>query len=314
MNTEDGSIRQSRPRRRSRARRSSSSRALIAAAAAIASAHGHAQQSPIVVTSDQPENDFPAASPSPSPSARPPHRRKSASSTRSPPMARERRPSPAVTASAPCTCTFDLTSGQASSSSPARTSPTTGTSPTTAGDRPHDARQALRPRRHPLHVQDAPSARTSPSTTTPVHNPTPSPCSMRRRRRCRRRRARTTQVTFPVKVFLYETADEMQPAIAPGAWAAVSHPGRGGLLRYRDGVRRHRHARHHAPRVAHIVTGQATKGPYGIASWLNEGISVASQAAAGGTRTRPSRDPRGQRALVPELSSSASVAVPRRSP
>ena len=29
--------------------------------------------------------------------------------------------------------------------------------------------------------------------------------------------------------------------------------------------------------VAHIVTGVATKGPFGIASWLNEGISVFSQ-------------------------------------
>jgi hypothetical protein len=87
-----------------------------------------------------------------------------------------------------------------------------------------------------------------------------------------------TQVTFPVKVFLYTTADEMQPAIAPDG------PGRGvqvlGEVVYSDtamvsadvdtlDIVRHE--------VAHIVTGFATKGPFGIAPWLNEGISVYSQ-------------------------------------
>ncbi len=87
-----------------------------------------------------------------------------------------------------------------------------------------------------------------------------------------------TQVTFPVKVYLYTTAQEMQPAIAPG------QQGRGvtvlGEVVYSDtamvssdvatlDVVRHE--------VAHIVTGQATKGPFGIAGWLNEGISVYSQ-------------------------------------
>lgn len=86
------------------------------------------------------------------------------------------------------------------------------------------------------------------------------------------------QVTFPVKVFLYRTADEMQPAIAPGG------PGRGVLIRgevvYSDtamvsaDVAALDIVRHE---VAHIVTGQATKGPFGIAGWLNEGISVFSQ-------------------------------------
>ncbi len=87
-----------------------------------------------------------------------------------------------------------------------------------------------------------------------------------------------TQVTFPVKVFLYTTADEMQPAIAPGG------QGRGvqvlGEVVYSDtamvsadvetlDITRHE--------VAHIVTGQATKGPFGLPAWLNEGISVFSQ-------------------------------------
>jgi hypothetical protein len=88
-----------------------------------------------------------------------------------------------------------------------------------------------------------------------------------------------TQVTFPVKVFLYQTADEMQPAIAP-----VTRPGSGvqilGEVVYSDtamvsadvvplDITRHE--------VAHIVTEQATKGPFGIASWMNEGISVYAQ-------------------------------------
>ena len=88
-----------------------------------------------------------------------------------------------------------------------------------------------------------------------------------------------TQVTFPVKVFLYTTADEMQPAIAPGG------PGRGvqvlGEVVYSDtamvsadvatlDITRHE--------VAHIVTAQATKGPFEVPGWLNEGISVYSQS------------------------------------
>jgi hypothetical protein len=87
-----------------------------------------------------------------------------------------------------------------------------------------------------------------------------------------------TQVTFPVKVYLYTTADEMQPAIAPGG------TGRGvqvlGEVVYSDtamvsaDVATLDIARHE---VAHIVTKQATKGPFDIAGWLNEGISVYSQ-------------------------------------
>src|SRR5438874_3412400 len=86
------------------------------------------------------------------------------------------------------------------------------------------------------------------------------------------------QVTFPVKVFMYRTAGEMQPAIAVGGRS----PGVQilGEVVYSDtamvsvdnaplDVTRHE--------VAHIVTGVATKGPFGIASWLNEGISVFSQ-------------------------------------
>lgn len=88
-----------------------------------------------------------------------------------------------------------------------------------------------------------------------------------------------TQVTFPVKVFLYTTAEEMQPSIAAGG------EGRGvtvlGEVVYSDtamvsadvatlDITRHE--------VAHIVTRQATKGPYGVPAWFNEGISVFSQS------------------------------------
>ena len=86
-------------------------------------------------------------------------------------------------------------------------------------------------------------------------------------------------VAFPVKVYLYTTADEMQPAIAPGG------SGRGvqilGEVVYSDtamvssDVSTLDIVRHE---VAHIVTREATKGPFGIAPWMNEGISVYSQS------------------------------------
>jgi hypothetical protein len=117
------------------------------------------------------------------------------------------------------------------------------------------------------------------------------------------------EVTFPVKVYLYATAEEMQPAIAPGG------PGRGvqvlGEVVFSDtamvsedvatlDITRHE--------VAHIVTGVATKGPFGIAGWLNEGISVFSQ-----TRPLAGHDSALQQAInadrvlsMKELNSSAS--------
>jgi hypothetical protein len=88
-----------------------------------------------------------------------------------------------------------------------------------------------------------------------------------------------TQVMFPVKVFLYETAEEMQPSIAPRG------VGRGlvvlGEVVYSDtamvsadvatlDITRHE--------IAHIVTGAATEGPFDIPRWLNEGISVYAQS------------------------------------
>jgi hypothetical protein len=85
-------------------------------------------------------------------------------------------------------------------------------------------------------------------------------------------------VDFPVKVFLYETAQEMQPAIAGGGGDGVLVLGE---VTYSDtamvsasnaplDITRHE--------IAHIVTGQAVAGPFGIPRWLNEGISVYAQS------------------------------------
>jgi hypothetical protein len=85
------------------------------------------------------------------------------------------------------------------------------------------------------------------------------------------------QVTFPVKVFVYETADQMQPAIAPGGGRGVQILGE---VVYSDtamvsaDVATLDIARHE---VAHIVTREATRGPYGVPDWMNEGISVYAQ-------------------------------------
>jgi peptidase MA superfamily protein len=86
-----------------------------------------------------------------------------------------------------------------------------------------------------------------------------------------------TQVTFPVKVFLYETADEMQPAIAPAAGRGVQILGE---VVYSDtamvsaDVQTLDITRHE---LAHIVTRAASKGPFGVPDWMNEGISVYAQ-------------------------------------
>jgi hypothetical protein len=86
-----------------------------------------------------------------------------------------------------------------------------------------------------------------------------------------------TQIDFPVKVFLYSTADEMQPAIAPTGGRGVQILGE---VVYSDtamvsaDVQTLDITRHE---IAHIVTREATKGPFGVAGWMNEGISVYAQ-------------------------------------
>jgi hypothetical protein len=87
------------------------------------------------------------------------------------------------------------------------------------------------------------------------------------------------QVTFPVKVFLYETASDMAEAIVPtGSGPGVQTLGE---VYYSDtamvsadvatlDITRHE--------IAHIVTREATEGPFGVPDWMNEGISVFSQS------------------------------------
>lgn len=86
-------------------------------------------------------------------------------------------------------------------------------------------------------------------------------------------------VPFPVKIFLYETAAEMQPAIVSGGGQGVTVLGE---VLYSDtamvsadtatlDITRHE--------IAHIVTREATRGPFDIPGWLNEGISVFVQNA-----------------------------------
>lgn len=86
-----------------------------------------------------------------------------------------------------------------------------------------------------------------------------------------------TVVSFPVKVFLYRSAAEMQPAIASSSGGGVRVLGE---VAYSDtamvsadtetlDITRHE--------VAHIVTREAVKGPFSMPLWLNEGISVFAQ-------------------------------------
>jgi hypothetical protein len=88
-----------------------------------------------------------------------------------------------------------------------------------------------------------------------------------------------TEVAFPVKVFLYETADEMQPAIAPAGGRGVQILGE---VVYSDtamvaaDVQALDITRHE---LAHIVTRAATRGPFGVPGWMNEGIAVHAQNA-----------------------------------
>ena len=119
--------------------------------------------------------------------------------------------------------------------------------------------------------------------------------------------AEGTSIDFPVKVFLYRTANEMQPAIVPGGGRGVQILGE---VVYSDtamvsadvdtlDITRHE--------IAHIVTRQATDGPFGVPGWLNEGISVyAQQDPLSGHQAALDAAIRNDRVLtMPELQSSA---------
>jgi len=91
-----------------------------------------------------------------------------------------------------------------------------------------------------------------------------------------------TKVAFPVKVFLYDSAGDMQPA----ALSYVDSPEAGvvtlGEVFFSDTAvvasdwRPHDVLRHE---LAHIVTRQAVKGPFGnLPAWLSEGTAGYAQA------------------------------------
>ena len=86
-----------------------------------------------------------------------------------------------------------------------------------------------------------------------------------------------TQVDFPVKIWYYASAQEMQPAIITDAVEGVITLGE---VVYSDAAMVSADAaplditRHE---IAHIVIREATRGPYSIPDWLNEGTAVYAQ-------------------------------------
>jgi hypothetical protein len=119
------------------------------------------------------------------------------------------------------------------------------------------------------------------------------------------------QVDFPVKVFLYENAVEMQPAIAPSGGPAgqilgeVVYSDTAMVSADVDVVDITRHE------VAHIVTRAAARPPFGVPLWLNEGIAVHTQSEPlGGHSAALEAAIRGDRVLtISELSSPATRGV-----
>ncbi|HWQ29052.1 MAG TPA: peptidase MA family metallohydrolase, partial [Dehalococcoidia bacterium] len=84
-------------------------------------------------------------------------------------------------------------------------------------------------------------------------------------------------VTFPVKVFLYEDAAAMRPAILSNSREGVVTLGEvyfSDTAMVAADVAAEDVARHE---VAHIVVREATRGPFGVPAWLNEGTAVWAQ-------------------------------------
>lgn len=86
-----------------------------------------------------------------------------------------------------------------------------------------------------------------------------------------------TSVGFPVKVFLYEDAGAMRPAILSNAREGVVTLGEvyfSDTAMVAADVAPEDVARHE---IAHIVIREATRGPFDIPAWLNEGTAVWAQ-------------------------------------
>jgi len=87
-----------------------------------------------------------------------------------------------------------------------------------------------------------------------------------------------TTVAFPVKVFYYADVGDMQPAVLSSGAEDVLTLGEvvfSDTAMVSDDVRPLDIARHE---VAHIVIRQATKGPFDLPHWLNEGTAVLAQS------------------------------------
>jgi hypothetical protein len=87
-----------------------------------------------------------------------------------------------------------------------------------------------------------------------------------------------TAVEFPVKVFYYADVGDMEPAVLSSEAEGVLTLGEvvfSDTAMVSGDVRPLDIARHE---VAHIVIRQATKGPFGIPDWLNEGTAVFAQS------------------------------------
>ncbi len=85
------------------------------------------------------------------------------------------------------------------------------------------------------------------------------------------------RVAFPVKVFLYEDASTMRPAILSNPRAGVVTLGEvyfSDTAMVAADVAPEDVTRHE---VAHIVIREATRGPFGVPAWLNEGTAVWAQ-------------------------------------
>lgn len=107
-----------------------------------------------------------------------------------------------------------------------------------------------------------------------------------------------TNVDFPVKIWVYTTADDLQPAVAArrgrGPDSSVRTLGEVGasdtalVSRDVDFLNIVRHE------LAHIVTGQATRNHIAFPGWINEGISTYAQ-----------------RELLPDEESALQIAIRR---
>jgi len=91
-----------------------------------------------------------------------------------------------------------------------------------------------------------------------------------------------TKVTFPVKVFLYDSAEDMQPAALSSSESPESGVVTLGEVFFSDtavvaqDVRPQDILRHE---LAHIVVRQAVKGPFGdLPAWLDEGTAMYAQS------------------------------------